>query len=84
MSLYEVQKFLFTVNRDEDRRAEYRADAEAFAGGFDLSAEERDALIAIDIRALYAMGVHPLLLRPFTLMLKISGEDYHDALRGLE
>jgi hypothetical protein len=30
------------------------------------------------------MGVHSLLLRPFTLLNKVSNEDYAIALKGLE
>ena len=50
---------------------------------FDLTEEERAAIRNVDVRALYTMGVHSLLLRPFTLLNKVSNEDYAKALKGL-
>ena len=84
MSLYQVQKLMYEVNRNPERREEYRKDAAAFAAGYDLSAEEKAAVLKLDIRALYQFGVHPLLLRPFTLLHRVSNEDYAKALAGLE
>jgi hypothetical protein len=40
-------------------------------------------VLNVDVRALYTMGVHSLLLRPFTLLNKVSNEDYAKALKGL-
>jgi hypothetical protein len=84
MSLYQVQKLMYEVNRNPDRRDEYRKDKTAFAARYDLTPEERDAVNRLDIRKLYQFGVHPLLLRPFTLLHQISNEDYAKALAGLE
>ena len=84
MSLYQLQKLIYHVNRDAERRERYRQDAAAFVKGYELSAEEAKAILDVDTRTLYAMGVHSLLLRPFTLLNKISNEDYAKALKGLE
>ena len=84
MSLYQVQKLIFEVNRNPERREEYRKDAAAFVERYDLTAEEKDALIHLDMRTLYQQGVHSLLLRPFTLLHRVSNEDYAKALAGLE
>ena len=84
MSLYHVQKLMYDVNRNPERREEYRKDKAAFAARYDLSAEEKDAVARLDVRWLYQLGVHPLLLRPFTLLHQISNEDYAKALAGLE
>ena len=83
MSLYQVQKLLYHVNRDAERREHYRQDAGAFSEKYDLTAEESAAVLNVDVRALYTMGVHSLLLRPFTLLNKVSNEDYAKALKGL-
>ena len=83
MSLYQVQKLIYHVNRDADRREHYRQDADAFSKKYDLTAEESAAVLKVDVRALYTMGVHSLLLRPFTLLNKVSNEDYAKALKGL-
>jgi hypothetical protein len=84
MSLYQLQKLMYEVNRNDERRAEYRKDKAGFATRYDLTAEEKDAVARLDIRKLYQFGVHPLLLRPFTLLHQVSNEDYAKALAGLE
>ena len=81
MSLYQVQKLIRQVNRNPEARESFKADPTSFADGFDLTPEERAAVIAIDMGALYAMGVHALLLRPFTILHGVSEPDYLTALR---
>lgn len=83
MSLYQVQKLIYHVNRDAERREHYRQDAGAFSKKYDLTEQESAAVVNVDVRALYTMGVHSLLLRPFTLLNKVSNEDYARALKGL-
>jgi len=83
MSLYQVQKLIYHVNRDPERRERYRQDAPNFVKTYDLTERESAAILNVDVRALYAMGVHSLLLRPFTLLHKISNEDYAKSLKGL-
>jgi aromatic-ring opening dioxygenase LigAB LigA subunit len=83
MSLYQVQKLIYHVNRDAERRERYRRDASAFVKAYDLTEAEGAAILNVDVRALYTMGVHSLLLRPFTLLNKVSNEDYAKALKGL-
>ncbi len=84
MSLYELQKLLYHVNRDAERRQRYRQNATEFVKSYELSGEEAKAILDVDTRTLYAMGVHSLLLKPFTLLNKVSNEDYAKALKGLE
>jgi hypothetical protein len=84
MSLYQLQKLIYHVNRDAERRERYREDAAKFVKTYELSEVEAQAILNVDTRALYAMGVHSLLLRPFTLLNKVSNEDYARALKGLE
>ncbi len=83
MSLYQVQKLLYHVNRDPERRQVYRLKPSAFVNAYDLTDAESAAILKLDVRGLYAMGVHPLLLRPFTLLHNLSNEDYAKALKGL-
>jgi hypothetical protein len=82
MSLYALQKLIRDVNRKPACREAYFQSAEKFADGYDLTAEERAALVGLDIRTLYAMGVHGLLLRPFTLLRQMPEPDYLKAIRG--
>lgn len=81
MSLYQVQKLIRQVNRNPADRESFKSDSESFADRFDLTPEEREAVITIDMGALYAMGVHALLLRPFTIVHGVSEPDYLDAIR---
>jgi hypothetical protein len=84
MSLYQLQKLLYHVNRDPIQRERYRQDPAVFVKNYDLSDDEAKAALSVDVRALYSLGVHSLLLRPFTLLHKVSNEDYAKALKGLE
>lgn len=84
MSLYQLQKLIYHVNRDSAERERYRADPAAFVKNYELTNAEAKAALEVDVRALYSMGVHSLLLRPFTLLHKVSNEDYAKALKGLE
>jgi hypothetical protein len=83
MSLYQVQKLLREVNRHEERRAHYLKDPEDFVKGYELTAEERRAVLALDYGTLYGMGVHALLLRPFSLLNKADEPSYLAALRAV-
>ena len=84
MSLYQLQKLIYHVNRDAAQRERYRQDPVGFVKCYELSDAESAAILNVDVRALYTMGVHSLLLRPFTLLNEISNEDYAKALKGLE
>jgi hypothetical protein len=84
MSLYQLQKLIYHVNRDPSQRERYRQDPALFIKGYELTAEEENAAVAVDVRKLYTLGVHSLLLRPFTLLHKVSTDDYAKALAGLE
>ena len=83
MSLYALQKLIRDVNRrPQCREAYFQSPAASFADGYDLAGRERDALLGLDVRALYGMGVHGLLLRPFTILHKVAEGDYLKAIRG--
>jgi hypothetical protein len=82
MSVYTLQKLLRDVNRIPERREAYFGSPAKFAAGYDLTERERAALIDFDVRALYDMGVHGLILRPFTILHKMSDPEYVKALRG--
>lgn len=84
MSLYQLQKCIYHVNRDPSHRERFRQDPTEFVKDFELTNEEKNAVLNVDVRQLYRLGVHSLLLRPFTLLHKVSNEDYTKALAGLE
>lgn len=82
MSTYTLNKMIRDVNRDPAMRERFFKDAAAFAEGYQLSEEERRAFLAKDIGALYRLGVHGLILRPFTLLHKVPEPEYLAAIRG--
>ncbi len=81
MSIYQVQKLVQAVNRDPASRATFLESRETLAAEFDLTDEERAAVVGLKIQALYDLGVHPLLLRPFTIIHGVSEPDYLQAIR---
>jgi hypothetical protein len=82
MSVYALQKLIRDVNRKPDCREAFFAAPPQFASRYDLTDSEREALLSLDVRRLYALGVHALLLRPFTILHKVPEPDYLKAIRG--
>lgn len=82
MSTYALNKMIRDINRDPVRREAFFKDAAAFAAGYQLSEEERHAFLAKDIGSLYKLGVHGLILRPFTLLHKVPEPQYLAAIRS--
>ena len=81
MSLYQVQKFLYHLNRDEDLQAAFRDNRAATLDKYELDAEERAALIDGDIGLLYVLGVNGQILMHFAAFLGIEWFDYLDLMR---
>ena len=81
MSLYTLQKMIRDVNRLPARREAYFASKDDFVRGYELTPEEREAFVAFDVCKLYALGVHGLILRPFTLLHRMPEPDYLTAIR---
>jgi hypothetical protein len=82
MSLYEVQKLLFHVNREPKILDRFQHERETLIAEYRLTKEERRALLDVDFRSLYEMGVHSLLLGPLAATLGVSFPDYLAILRG--
>ena len=53
MSLYQVQKLIYHVNRDSERRQRYSDNAQAFVKSYDLTEAESVAILNVNVRALY-------------------------------
>src|SRR5882724_8208936 len=68
--LVELTSALHALAHDADKRAQYVADAAAYADGFTLSPDQREALIQLDLPAIVRMGAHPLV--PFLAQLQIQ------------
>ena len=61
---------LHGLAHDTERRAQYLADAGAYADQFALPPEQRAALIRLDLPAMVKMGTHPLV--PFLAQMQIQ------------
>ncbi|MGA8706507.1 MAG: hypothetical protein WB646_05910 [Steroidobacteraceae bacterium] len=82
MSTYVLQKLIREINRNPDIRARFLQSPQSVVTGSDLSEEEASALLARDFGALYRLGVHGLLLRPFSILHGQSESDYLLAIRA--
>jgi 2,3-dihydroxyphenylpropionate 1,2-dioxygenase len=68
--LVELTAALHALAHDADKRTQYVADAPAFADQFKLPADQREALIKLDMPAIVKMGAHPLV--PFLAQMQIQ------------
>ncbi len=85
MSLYNLQKFLYELNRDEAVQEQCRQDIAAQLRGYDLTDEEQGALRDGDIGLLYVLGVNGQILMHFAAFLGIEWFDYLELMRqGIE
>jgi hypothetical protein len=84
MSLYAMQKFLFALNREPEvqrRYAEGGIARAALLDGYELTAEEREAIDTGDIGKLYVLGCNGQLLMHFAPLLGMPWADYIAAMR---
>lgn len=65
MSLYYVQKFLFEFNRDRRLQEAFESDPAGALESFDLTDEERAALVGADFGKLFHLGVNGQILMHF-------------------
>ena len=82
MSLYDVQKLLFHVNRDPKVLDRFLNERAQLVAEYRMTEEEQRAVMATDFRQLFEMGVHSLLLGPLAATLGVSFPDYLAILRG--
>ena len=81
MSLYQLQKFLYDINREPAAQARFRVDADALLAQYTLSAEERAALVSGDIGLIYVLGANGQLLMHYAAFLGLSWPAYLQAMR---
>lgn len=82
MALYPLQKLIRDVDTKEDVRRAYFAAPNEVIARYEIDATEKAALLSQDFGTLYRMGVHGLLLRPFSILHAVPEKDYLDAIRG--
>jgi 2,3-dihydroxyphenylpropionate 1,2-dioxygenase len=68
--LVELTSALHGLAHDAGMRAQYLADAAAFADRFRLPPDQREALIKLDLPSMVKMGAHPLV--PFLAQLQLQ------------
>ena len=81
MSLYQMQKFLFDINRDRALQRQLRTDLPGILCRYDLSSEERSALESGDIGLIYVLGANGQLLMHYAALLGMPWADYIAAMR---
>jgi hypothetical protein len=86
MSLYQVQKLIYQLNRDARTQERYASERDAVLAEYELSEEERRALTGTgtegpDIGLLYVLGVNGQLLMHFAALHRIEWTNYLDLMR---
>jgi hypothetical protein len=82
MSLYQMQKFLFDINRDPGVQKEYHAHLGRLLDRYELTAEEREAIAARDVGLLFVLGANGQLLMHYAAFLGMPWADYIAAMRA--
>lgn len=81
MSLYNLQKFMFELNRDPGVQQRFRADKAAVLDRYELTPQERDAIERGDIGLMYVLGANGQLLMHYAAFLGMPWADYIAAMR---
>jgi hypothetical protein len=81
MSLYQLSKLLFELNRDDVAKTEFARDPAAFADRYALSEDERRAVLEPDIGLLYVLGVNGQILMHYAALRGIEWSDYLERMR---
>jgi hypothetical protein len=81
MSLYYLQKFLYQLNRDPETRRRFDADPADSLAGYDLTAEERAAILTPDIGLLYVLGVNGQILMHYAALRGLPWDVYLATMR---
>jgi Aromatic-ring-opening dioxygenase LigAB, LigA subunit len=81
MSLYYVQKLLYQLNRDAAIRKRFDTDRVGLLEEYELTAEERAAILDGDVGLLYVMGVNGQILMHYAALLGQPWDVYINAMR---
>jgi hypothetical protein len=81
VSLYQLSKLLYQLNRDEDLKHAFRADSQTAIKPFALAEEERRAILEPDIGLLYVLGVNGQILMHYAAFCGIEWTDYLQRMR---
>lgn len=81
MSLYNVQKLMFQLNRDAQVRRRFEREFETLLADYELTEEEQQALRDPDIGLLYVMGVNGQILMHYAALRGLEWSAYLEAMR---
>ena len=81
MSLYQLSKYLFQLNRDDELKARFAEDRNETLSRYALTEEERHAILESDIGLLYVLGVNGQILMHFAALCGIAWPDYIQGMR---
>lgn len=81
MSLYQLSKLLYQLNRDEGLKRRFAQDAASVASDFDLTEEEHTAFVTPDIGLLYVLGVNGQILMHYAALCGVEWADYLQRMR---
>ena len=81
MSLYQLQKLLFELNRNPRTRSRFEGDREAVLSEYELSEEEVNAIRTDDVGLLYVLGVNGQILMHYAAMCGHEWHEYLEAMR---
>lgn len=81
MSLYQLSKLLYELNRNETVKRSFSADPSSVVAQYRLTDEERDAVLQPDIGLLYVLGVNGQILMSYAALRGIAWADYLQRMR---
>lgn len=81
MASHNLERYLFDLKNDPALQAELKA-GNADLIRYGMEEAERRAISGLDVVTLWRMGVHPLLLVPFSRFAGITAPDYYARLRA--
>jgi protocatechuate 4,5-dioxygenase alpha subunit len=82
MSLYELSRACYDL-REESKRHQFRAAAEKYADGYNLTGREREMLLKLDWRALAEAGVSIYVLTKLGAASNVEFLELEGAMRGM-
>ena len=80
---YWINRVLFDVQHDDDRRRRFKQDPAAYLAAVPLSEQRKAEIGANAFGPLYLAGANPYLLRAHCLAMGISENDYLGQMRAV-
>lgn len=81
MSLYQLSKLLYELNRSDAVKRSFSDDPSAVVAQYRLTDEEREAVLQPDIGLLYVLGVNGQILMHYAALRGIAWSDYLQQMR---